>query len=350
MRVFESTTKQLGEQFSIPVISVDELVGHRGSEIYSDDVHFNKYGYNEWGWNLSAAIIQRSDMPKRIAHGTVIQAAGSSITGAQTLLYGNTVLYAGTSSPLCVSGYFEEDVIAQVYIAYNSGIGGAQRAKVTLGGGTRNNSVANMRTVTCTASPGKLLNSDVIKKGYRTFFIEVASSTTSLYIDRVEFFRPQRAFTDTAYEFVKVSALQGLSLPIASELNRWVIDDSMPLEGDFILDVDITTAPASGSSAGVSLVSEFNEADGVPNRFISLIRLGPNAGFSRVATGTNDDASYTNAFPTAATVIRIIRSGDSIELYGNGVLLATKTVTFKRLLPAIFRNNSEITVNRFIVR
>jgi len=178
----------------------------------------------------------------------------------------------------------------------------------------------------------------------------VASSTTSLYIDRVEFVRPQRVFTDTAYEFVKVSALQGLSLPIASEINRWVIDDSMPLEGDFILDVDITTAPASGSSAGVSLVSEFNEADGVPNRYINLLRFGPNAGFSRVATGTNDDASYTNAFPAAPTLIRIIRSGDSIELYGNGVLLATKTVTFKRLLPAVFRNNSEITVNRFIVR
>lgn len=350
MRVFESITNQLGEQFSIPVIAVDELVGHRGTEIYSDDVHFNKYGYNEWGWNLSAALIQRSSEPKRIAHGTIIHAAGSSITGSQTLLSGKTVLAATPSVPLCVSGYFEEDVIAQVYISYNTGIGGAQRAKITIGGGIRNNAVQQMRTVTATNAPGKILNSDVIKKGYRTLFLEVASTTTVVYIDRIEFVKPQRLFTDTSYEFVKVSALQGLSLPIASEINRWVIDDTMPLIGDFILEVDITTAPASGSSAGVSLVSEFNEADGNPNRFISLIRLGPNAAFSRVATGSNDDASYAGAFPSTPTLIKFVRTGDNVELYADGVLLATKAVTFKRLLPAIFRNNSEITVNRFVVK
>lgn len=350
IRTFESTIEQLAEQYSIPVADVDDLIGYRGAEIYSDDVHFNKYGYNDWGWNLSALLIQRSDTPKTIGHGTVIQAAGSSITGNQTLLFGNTVLLATVGGPLCVSGYFESDVVMRTYITYNTGIGGAQRAKVTMSGGTRNNVTALTRTVTVTAAPGKIMNSDIIRKGYRTFFIEVASTTTFLYIDHVQFVRAQNLFTDTIYDYVRTSALVGVNLAAAAELNRVIIDDTIALDGDFIVEVDLTTAPTAGQSAGVMLVSEFNEADGSPNRYLALYRLDTNRAFTRVATSTNDDATYAAAFSGAATVLKIIRAGNTITFYAEGALLATKTITFNRLLLSLARSNAAVLVNRMTVR
>jgi lysophospholipase L1-like esterase len=349
MRVFESIIDQLGVYYGIPVISVDELVGHRGADVYSDNIHFNKYGYNEWGWNLSAAIIQRSSLPKRIGHGTVIHASGSSITGTQTAISGKTRLLATTAVPLTISGYFEEDLVARAVQVFSTAAGGTQRGKITLSGGTRNDTISQTRVGLMDASSPqqRRVNSDVIRKGYRTFFLEVASTTTLCYFDRVEFVRPQSVFTDTARAVEQYSPLTGRSIGL--EANRWIIDDQNPLLGDFTIVADLTTAPTVGTSAGISLVSEYAESTGLPSFYLNVVRIPGNAIFVRLATPTNADTSFSSAFPGAATLIKIVRSGDVFSIYANDVLVETRTYAFKRLNPALFGNAATNVCNSLLI-
>ena len=350
MRIFESCLHQLAGQFSIPCVSVDELVRHRGDEIYSDTIHFNKYGYNEWGWNLSALLIQRSDAPIRISDGTVIQASGSSITGEQSVVDGKTVLRATPTVPLCVSGYFTEDVICRVHTTYSTVVGGVQRVKSVMDGGIRNAPVARVKVASSPAAPGRILNSDVIKAGYRTMFLEVAATTTVLYVDHVEFVSASTAlFTDSKQgQRNKRSVLEGVSLPAEADAGRFIIDDGSPLVGDFTIDTVLQCDPPAGESAGIILVSEFNEITGLNSRSITFSRIPSNAAFIRLQLATNTDEAFTAAFPAGPeTKLRITRRGDEFSFYANDVLLKTLTHPFYRLLPAVTRSNAAVTVDYF---
>jgi hypothetical protein len=354
LRIFESAIAQVARQFSIPCVSVDELIAHRGADAYSDGVHLIQYSYNEWGWGLAALFVQGGTEPKRIAHGTVIHASGSSITGQQATIGGKTLLAVGNgfAAPrLCVSGYFEEALVARIRFVYNAAEGGTQAAKIVMAGGIRNAAIQEARGVQLSAAPGKVANSDVIPKGYRTFFIEPALAGNA-YIEKIEFVRPVGVLSDTANEHSQVSALRGLTLEAKAEANRWLVDEGMRLVGDFTLEVDLTTAPAAGEFAGVSLVADFNEDTGTPVRFINVARY-ENAGqaFVRVANGgAFDDTFYAAAFPGAPTVLKIVRQGDNFSIYAGGALLATKVAAFGRVLPAVVRTNAALTVNKFGVR
>lgn len=354
MRVFESTIVQLGQQFAIPVVSADELVGHRGGEIYSDDVHFNKYGYNELGWNLSALFIQRSSEPKRISNGTVIQAAGSSVTGGQSLIGANTVLRAQPTAPLCISGYFDDGLVARVHIVYNTGVGGSQRGKITLGGGLRNGPTPQTKVAVASAAPGRILNSDVIPAGYRTLFFETAGSTTNVYVEKIEFVRSDELLNDSAGVYGKASALEGVKLALnTGEATRFIVDDSNPLIGDFTLEADLSADPGAADSAGIALVSEYDEATGLPSKYILVTRRGDASDFVfvRLATSSNVDTTYTTvAFSSADTAFKIVRSGDSFSVYAQGALLTTLTHAFGRLNPALYRERAAVTASRVTIK
>ena len=352
MRIFESTLVQLAEQFGIPCVAVDELVGHRGAEIYSDDVHFNKYGYNEWGWNLSALIMQRSDAPKKFAVGTVMHGAGSSHNGIQTLLNGTTVMIANTTNKIVISGYFVEDVIPKVLLGYNTGIGGAQRIKIEMDGGTRNNIVARSRIGVALAAPGKFVNGDVVKKGYRTFTISVASTTTNAYIPKIEFVSPNsRQITDTSNFYSKMSSLNGIYLPAAADLNRWIIDDSLPLTGDFYAELKLIGTPTGTDSIGMTVISEFVETSGIPSNFLTIARIGSTIAFTRLANPTNTDEQFSGKFAGTDTLVAIERVGDTFNLYAEGALVKSFTsVAWGRVFVSLFRNNAILDCKYLTIR
>lgn len=354
MRAFESVHFQLSKQFGVPCVSVDELVAHRGAEIYCDTVHFNKYGYNEWGWNLSALIIQRSDSPKRFSAGSIMYGSGSSHQGTQTVVDGRTVMVCSTTTPITISGYFEEDLIPVVRQIYNTAVGGTQRIKIEMDGGIRNTIVPRKRVGVVSAAPGKYVKGDVIKKGYRTFQISVASTTSNAYIQNIEFVSVNsRQFTDVANLYSRFANLTGMYVKAATENNRWIIDDSSSFRGDFYAELLLSGAPTSTDSVGISLISQFDEATGIPTHFISMLRIGASNSFTRLAAppAANQDEQLTGKFTGSDTLIAIERIGTTINCYAEGVLIKTFTgVDWGRVYLSLFRNNAAIDCKYLTVR
>lgn len=346
MRLYAETVGQIAEQMSIPCVDVDEIVRHRGAEIYSDPIHFNKYGYNEWGWNLAALFIQRGE-PITVTAGTVVWPSGASFTGSQTLFDGKTRMQASTGKPICISGYFAEDVILRTHSAYSTGVGGTQRMKITMDGGTRNRPVSRTRVYVSSAAPGRVGSSDIIHAGYRVFFLEVAWTTTFAYVDHFEFVsKSAQLLTDSALKPYLRSSLTGLALPLAADVNRYVTDDGMSLDGDFEFTFNFDANPGAGDKAGLILISEFAEATALQSRSIDIIRIASGACLVRFQESSNVDSSYPAAFTATTGEIKVVRSGNDFSIYADGVLLITRTTSaFGRLIPGIIRNNAAITVN-----
>lgn len=354
MRSFESTHHQLSRQFGVPCIAVDELVSHRGAEIYCDTVHFNKYGYNEWGWNLAAVLLQRSDTPKRFSGGTIMYGSGSSHQGTQTVVDGRTVMVCSTTTPITISGYFEEDVIPVVRQIYNTAVGGTQRIKIEMDGGTRNSIVSRKRVGVVSAAPGRYVKGDVVKKGYRIFQISVASTTSNAYIESIEFAPVNsRLLTDTSYLLSRMTGLTGVNIKAATETNRWIVDDGASFRGDFFAEVLLAGTPSGTDSMGISIVSQFDEATGTPTHFLSMLRVGASNSFTRLAAppAANQDEQLSGKFAGTDTLIAVERIGTTINCYAEDVLIKTFTgIDWGRVYLSLFRNNAAIDCKYFTIR
>lgn len=70
---FSQSLFLLGEKYGVPVIKTDEMLSNYGSDIFSDEVHFNGKGYNIFGSRIASLLIgEGCKTPQYVSDGSKI--------------------------------------------------------------------------------------------------------------------------------------------------------------------------------------------------------------------------------------------------------------------------------------
>ncbi|MFE4524762.1 SGNH/GDSL hydrolase family protein [Cytobacillus firmus] len=70
--IYRNALYVLGKKYGVPVVTTDEWTsGYKGSEIYSDDTHFNGKGYEIFGSRVASLFVGEGvSHPKKVSHGS----------------------------------------------------------------------------------------------------------------------------------------------------------------------------------------------------------------------------------------------------------------------------------------
>ena len=311
---------EIAKEFNLLCVDTSELVGWMGSYAYSDNTHFNRYGYNELGFNLASVLMPNGE---KISYkvGDTITPLNSNALGTVTIdansrhqFGGNRVVFSliQASRELLVYGRFDQDCDLAVQSINSSG--NASNVLVSVGGGDLSGLTSQTLTVTNSGSSLSKRATKAIKvrRGYRVIrlFSQSVGTVEELSVT-------QSAITSTASDYVKL--YDGVKLyPAGTSLQSMLSSAEFPAGASVRLDSEL---PITG--AGVIIQGQ----SGTGN-YIWLMRLNTTSLYIRKFVGvTSSDQTITGVFTAGVDNYSISMhwapASDEILISVNGTQVAS---------------------------
>ncbi|HCE4999834.1 TPA: phage tail protein [Vibrio parahaemolyticus] len=322
---------ELSKQYKIPFIDVSELVGWMGEFAYSDNTHYNSYGYNEWGWNL-ASVLLPGGLSKSYASGDFISANASDVIAHTTYFegktrYDNDVIFSlvrGSRDYIVVYGHFTEDVFINVTTLNVTGSN--ESVAIVKSGGDRSGlheaavSIVNDGSSITKRKTGSLL----VNKGYRTVFIQLSPGCNVSSVEAIKLSKNSLGLfggdVSLAHENISMRAI-GTSIQSVGS------DAQLHNGGMARIDCHLPSGDVLGQSG--LLLYDVHSNLTIPNKFIWLCRFQKTKlHIRKFKNSTPEDEYIDNAFSVDDDdfFISLGRKPDSsgeIFVYINNVLVTT---------------------------
>ncbi|MFM2618566.1 SGNH/GDSL hydrolase family protein (plasmid) [Vibrio alginolyticus] len=354
---YRKATQELGDEFGLPVVRTSEFVSWMGSFAYSDNTHYNRYGYNEIGFNLAALFMPNGEGIK-YAVGDMItplnsQARGYLTTQAESRykLNGSNVAFSllSGSRDLYIYGYFNEDCYIAIQ-TINSLSTSMYSLSARVSGGDRSGVISNTTMVSNDGSSlsKRKISALKIRKGYRVILIDTTSVSSIECISITD-----SAIDDSSNSYIFRNS--GLFFKPASTLMQTITSDStLELGGSVLIDIDLPT------TGGGLILQARPDFDGVPSRYVWITRLNETSLYIRKYIGSEpDDSIIDNVFTTGVDNYQIeliwVVSTDEVIILVDNVEVASIVSASLVLLDgyskvgAISSNNTDkIVINQIL--
>ena len=352
-----NAVKELSIEFGLPCIDVEELTGHLGAYAYSDNTHFNQYGYNEWGFNL-ASILMPNGLNIGYSIGDKITPNNSTAFGWLTLssdskyeVGSNRVAFSllNNSRPaIYVYGYFNEDCVIKS-VSINSTATSTQTILTEVGGGDRSGLSSQSVIVSNDGShiTKRSISKLDVKKGYRMVLVKPVTSIAT--VEELQITTGNLARSDN-----KISKSYGYNFLKPLSTGNTYLATGATLEQGGYCEAFLTMAT---TGTGL-LLSKSKSPNGFPTSYVWVYRLNETSLYIRKFSGvTPTDETIAGVFTTGVDDYKVSMYfdpvSDSIEVFVDDSSKATITGVsgFVGSEPSVglYSNNpaNEITVKSF---
>jgi lysophospholipase L1-like esterase len=365
IRPFAQALKQLADEYSIPYVDAVQQIATI-SNVWTDGVHLTSFAYCELGWNLAALFLNRDMAFTQVSSGDLYYPQDYIGTGGTYTINANAkggALQVLTQTQTYAIGMYVESDCAMLIHSYNTTGNSPILNAYYSGGGSGIRGATNSSLTHVSANNIRQSIMTVpLKRGYRTIYIRNDSATAiSANIEAIEFV-DENAMHCSRGIVHKSVAMSGISNPQRlGYINsaQWFVaaDFSKRLTAPFnvVANCKLSDTVLNGVAIFADRQSRLSNDLLNPNSIL-VMRSGSSLILRELVNGEPiTDVTTTSVFPatldwTGEIEIEMVADGNTLNIYVDGVLQATKNPTNKYgYAGMVSATGSKTTINSMLL-
>lgn len=332
INAYRTLIREIGAYYGAPVFDVSQLIQHL-SRPYSDETHLNGQGYNEWGWQLSSALVLNQSAPREVSAGTLLEPSDLIGMGISTRIINSTGARYGRLLEIPAGGRLNitvdarQDVIPVIHLLNTTNTVRSLTAFYS-GGAARSGVQDIVLTDNSNVPPRKGYGIQPLHVGLRTVTISNLGANPA-YIEYVRFEAKTRRLAPTATAAGYVSTISGQCTSRPKGTATW---DTLVASGEYLSgDWEIAGRMYFAGNApfcGIGVQSKIDEARSFPNDAVVVGRVANGLVVKELVGGAVTNTTYSAVFTAGVFEYDVLikAEGGALSVYLDGVLIVDSQV------------------------